>query len=96
VRRGGEVVHTTLGDAAHAVELRADELLALDQALEQLEPRQRQVVELRYFGGLEEEEIAAVLKVTARTVRRDWVKARAYLYRILYIHGDASTEATPP
>lgn len=96
VKRGGDVVQTTLGDNVYAVELQADELLALDQALEQLEPRQRQVVELRYFGGLEEQEIAAVLKVTERTVRRDWVKARAYLYRTLYIHGDATPEGAQP
>jgi RNA polymerase sigma factor (TIGR02999 family) len=91
-KRGGELVQTTLGDNVYAVELRTDELLALDQGLEQLEPRQRQVVELRYFGGLEEKEIAAVLKVTERTVRRDWVKARARLYRSLYIQGDATPE----
>ena len=53
--------------------LGADELAAL-------EPRLAQVVELRYFGGLSELEIADVLKVTERTVRRDWRKARAFLF----------------
>jgi RNA polymerase sigma-70 factor (ECF subfamily) len=67
-----------------ALEVDAGELLALDDALETLEARQRQVVECRFFGGMEEREIAAALGVTERTVRRDWVKARAWLYRTLY------------
>jgi len=94
-KRGGDLVHTTLSDDAHAVDFEPDELLALDEGLEQLEPRQRQVVELRYFGGMEEQEIAAVLKVTERTVRRDWVKARAHLYRMLYLQGKPLPEAPP-
>ena len=60
------------------------DVLALNDALEELDPRQRQVVECRFFGGMEEREIAVVLGVTERTVRRDWVKARAWLYRSLY------------
>jgi len=66
-------------------ELGAD-LLALDEALERLavlSPRQSRVVELRYFGGLSEDEMAGVLKVSARTVRYDWSLARAWLYREL-------------
>lgn len=62
------------------------DLLALDEALEELarmSPRQSQVVELRYFGGLSEEEIAEALKISARTVRREWSAARAWLYREL-------------
>ena len=43
-----------------------------------------QVVECRYFGGLTEEETARALGITARTVRRDWVKAKAWLYRALH------------
>ena len=62
----------------------ADEMLALNDALDALEPRQRQIVECRFFGGMAEEEIAESLGVSARTVRRDWVKARAWLYRALY------------
>ena len=58
--------------------------LSLADAMNQLEPRQRQVVDCRFFGGMEEQEIAAALGVTERTVRRDWVKARAWLYRTLY------------
>lgn len=59
-----------------------EELLALDKALESLagiDARLAKVVELRYFGGLDEPEIATLLGVTERTIRRDWRKARAYL-----------------
>lgn len=83
-KRGGGWARTTLGDGQAAVDFRADELLALDKALDQLEPRQRQVVEFRFFAGMQEQEIATVLGVTDRTVRRDWVIARAWLYRSLY------------
>lgn len=58
------------------------EVLALDQMLETLQkfdPRAAQIVELRYFGGYEEKEIADMLQVNERTVRRDWRKARAFL-----------------
>jgi len=60
-----------------------DQILALDEALQKLSamsPRQSRVVELRYFGGLNEEEIAALLGVTRRTVDRDWKLARTWLY----------------
>jgi RNA polymerase sigma factor (sigma-70 family) len=59
------------------------ELIALDEALATLEPRQRQVVECRVFGGMPESEIALALGVTERTVRRDWVKARAWLVDLM-------------
>src|SRR5215469_12944190 len=62
------------------------DVLALDEALERLgalNARQSQVVELRYFGGLNEEEIARALKVSPRKVRHDWSLARAWLYREL-------------
>lgn len=60
----------------------ADELMALNEALDRLEemsPRQRQVVELRYFGGLTSEEAAEALGVSLVTVKRDWLAARAWL-----------------
>lgn len=95
-KRGGDRVPTTLADGHAAVELDADELLALDDALEELEDRQRQVVELRFFAGLEEEEIAKVLDVSARTVRRDWVKARARLYRRLYPSSGGAAQRDGP
>jgi RNA polymerase sigma-70 factor, ECF subfamily len=58
-------------------------LLAIDEVLgrlAQLDPRQAEVVELRFFGGCSEEEIAEILGVSARTVKRDWRVARAWLY----------------
>jgi RNA polymerase sigma factor (TIGR02999 family) len=97
-KRGGEWERTTLGGGNDAMEVRPDEVLALDEALEELEPRQRQVVEYRFFGGMEEQEIAALLDVSERTVRRDWVKARAWLYRTLYgesARGERHTEGPP-
>jgi RNA polymerase sigma factor (TIGR02999 family) len=62
-------------------------MVALDDALAafaQIAPRQAKVVELRYFGGLKEEEIVEVLKVSPRTVRRDWEFARVWLARELH------------
>jgi len=91
-KRGGGVAPVTLLDAVSAGTESPDELLALDQALERLDPRQRQVVECRFFGGMEEAEIAAALGVTERTVRRDWVKARAWLYDHLYGDGEEAAE----
>ncbi|MGD8869818.1 MAG: sigma-70 family RNA polymerase sigma factor [Gemmatimonadales bacterium] len=83
-KRGGDWEQTTLSDGDKPLEFQPEELLALDRALDELDERQRQVVECRFFAGMEEEEIAVALGVSARTVRRDWVKARAWLYRSLY------------
>ena len=83
-KRGGDWAVTTLSDGHNAVDFRPEEMLALDRALERLEPRQRQVVEYRFFAGMAEAEIGAALEISERTVRRDWVKARAWLYRELY------------
>jgi len=87
------MVCTTLTDGGAPVEFRPDELIALDQALEKLDPRQRQIVEFRFFAGMEEKEIADVLGVSDRTVRREWVKARAWLYRAMYPDGPARGSA---
>ncbi len=81
-RRGGGTIRFTLDEDAPAAE-RGEMLLALDEALERLtalDRRLSQVVECRYFGGLTEVETAEVLGVTRRTVQRDWVKARGWLY----------------
>jgi RNA polymerase sigma factor (TIGR02999 family) len=81
-RRGGELQRITLDENATAAE-RGETLLALDEALQRLtklNPRLCQVVECRFFGGLTEEETAAALGVTLRTVQRDWAKARGWLY----------------
>lgn len=84
VKRGGEFHATTLKDGSASVELQPEEIIALDRALDSLDERQRKVVECRFFGGMEETEIAEVLGISERTVRRDWVKARAWLYKELY------------
>ncbi|MET0397754.1 MAG: sigma-70 family RNA polymerase sigma factor [Longimicrobiaceae bacterium] len=83
-KRGGAWARTTLSDKPLALDTDPEELLALDAALEGLEPRQREIVEMRFFGGMTEEEVAAALGVSDRTVRREWVKARAWLYDALY------------
>lgn len=88
-KRGGERVQTTLTNATASIILDDGSLLALNDAIERLDPRQRQVVECRFFGGMSEDEIAAALGVTARTVRRDWIKARAWLGR--WLHDGAPT-----
>jgi RNA polymerase sigma factor (TIGR02999 family) len=77
----------TLDEAAIPVDRIADDLIAIDRALSRLElvdERLAQVVEWRFFGGMTEDEIASSLRVTPRTVRRDWQKARAFLYRELH------------
>ncbi len=83
-KRGGDWDRTSVSLAALGASQRLDEFLALDQALERLEPRQRQVVEYKFFAGLTDREIAALLGVSSKSVQRDWVKARAWLYRDLY------------
>jgi RNA polymerase sigma factor (TIGR02999 family) len=70
-----------------AADDRADLLVALDAALVRLaglDPRQAKVVECRFFGGLTEDETAEALGVSPRTVKRDWAKARSWLYADLY------------
>jgi RNA polymerase sigma factor (TIGR02999 family) len=82
-KRGAGVRMVPLGDVDAAVEEEAESLLALDEALSrlaELDVRLARVVECRYFAGLTEEETAEALGVTARTVRRDWTKARLWLY----------------
>jgi RNA polymerase sigma factor (TIGR02999 family) len=85
-KRGGDARAVTLDEAALAVETVADEMLAIDRGLARLhevDERLARVVEWRFFGGMTEEEVAEAMGVTARTVRRDWQKARAFLCREL-------------
>jgi RNA polymerase sigma factor (TIGR02999 family) len=84
MKRGEDWRRVTLSDSSWTANFEPEEMLALNDALAELEPRQRQVVECRFFGGMDEREIAAALGVTDRTVRREWVKARAWLNRALY------------
>jgi RNA polymerase sigma factor (TIGR02999 family) len=82
-RHGGGIEHVTLNTAiGDALSQRGDEILRVHEAMQQLavaDKRLHDVVELRYFGGLSEAEIAAILGVTERTVQRDWAKARLFL-----------------
>jgi RNA polymerase sigma factor (TIGR02999 family) len=86
-KRGGGAQQVSLEEAATVIpDQQAAELVRLDEALKSLaemDPRRSQVVELRYFGGLNNEEIAGVLKVSENTVTRDWNMARAWLYQQL-------------
>jgi RNA polymerase sigma factor (TIGR02999 family) len=82
-RRGGDALHVTLGTGvAESVGLPEEEILDVDAALAdlaQLDPRLGRVVEMRYFAGMTDQEIADAMGVTDRTVRRDWEKARLLL-----------------
>jgi RNA polymerase sigma factor (TIGR02999 family) len=86
VKRGGGVESMPLDEAWTVTADRTAELVNLDDALtalEKLDARQSRIVELRFFGGLTEPEIAEVLKVSPRTVNSDWSLARAWLLREL-------------
>lgn len=101
LRRGEGIAPLSLDEAVHAVEAQSslssspdeDDLnMAIGEALEtlaQIEPRLARVVECRYFAGYTEVETADILNVTSRTVRRDWIKARAWLQTRLADYSDA-------
>ena len=83
-KRGAGGQKVSLDEAAIISEERAEELLALDNALnrlEQLDDRKCRIVEMRYIGGLSVEEVAEVVGISARTVEREWRAAKAWLYR---------------
>lgn len=83
-KRGGDGVAVTLDRVQVAAGERATDLLQLDAALSELgeaEPRLAEVVELRFFGGLSHEDVAAVTGRSVPTVKRDWTRARAWLFR---------------
>lgn len=86
-RHGGDALHVTLNtEIADSASVREDEVILVNDALEELatiDPRLVKVVEMRYFAGMSEEEIAESLGVSVRTVERDWEKARLFLYRAL-------------
>lgn len=85
-KRGSGAVHLSIDDVQLPIEQRAASLIALDEALDKLarlDERKCRVVELRFFGGLADEEIAEILGVATRTVLRDWKTARLLLYREL-------------
>lgn len=83
-KRYGAAIRVTLDDRLAAVQPQDCEMLLLDQALGELaalDPRQARIVELRYFGGLSEREIASVLDVSRSTVTREWLIAKGWLFR---------------
>ena len=85
-KRGGGAQQVSLEEVATVAREQSSEILRLDEALKilaKMDPRRCHVVELRYFGGLSNEEIAGVLKVSENTVTRDWNLARAWLYQQL-------------
>jgi RNA polymerase sigma-70 factor, ECF subfamily len=82
-KRGGRQEALSLDQVFVYDTRHSEEFLAVHEALERLRewaPRQSQIVELRYFGGMSEEEIAEYLNVSSRTVKRDWAMARAWLH----------------
>jgi RNA polymerase sigma-70 factor (ECF subfamily) len=86
LKRGGDQERVALKDDVGRLDANFDRWEDLDRALDrlaELDPRQAQVVELRYIGGLTVEEAAQVLQVSAKTVKRDWSIARAWLRREL-------------
>jgi RNA polymerase sigma factor (TIGR02999 family) len=81
-KRGGQAIKMELNESLDACPLRPEQLIRLDDALRalaELDPRKAKVVELRFFGGLTAEETAEVLKVSGKSVLRDWSFSRAWL-----------------
>jgi len=91
-KRGGSQAKISFDEALHWSEQEGPDLLVLDRALEKLsliDKRQSEVVELRYFGGLNIDETAKVLNTSPATVKRDWTMAKVWLYRELNSEHDA-------
>jgi RNA polymerase sigma factor (TIGR02999 family) len=86
LKRGGEAIQVSFTEAANVPVPQSTDVLALDKALRELDkidPRKSRIVEMRFFGGLSQEETAEALNVSVATVRRDWSLARAWLAREL-------------
>ena len=86
LKRGGGALRVSLAEAENGAQEPSSDIIALDDALSSLSKfdlRKSQIVELKFFGGLGEEAIAAVLKTSLRTVQREWNLARAWLYQEL-------------
>ena len=85
-KRGGNPIRVSLSEADQRSEEKSAEVIAVDEALSglaALDPRKSRIVELRYFGGLSVEETAGLLGLSARTIKREWRWARAWLHREL-------------
>jgi len=95
-KRGGGAIQVSLNEVAVMAAEQAADFIALDEALRTLEKVDQQkgrIIELRYFGGLSIEETAEVLKISPRTVRREWRRAKAWLYRMI---AEVGTDETRP
>lgn len=85
-KRGGGAVQVSLDNVEMMSQEQAEYLVALDEALqflERVDAQKSRIVELRYFGGLNIEETAEVLDISPRTVRREWQRSKAWLYRMI-------------
>lgn len=85
-KRGSAAIHFSISDLQIPAEERADSVLRLDESLDRLaeiDERQAKIVEMRYFGGMKNSEIAEALAISERTVGREWEYARLWLYREL-------------
>lgn len=95
-KRGGLMQRVPLESVDLATDERADLLVAVDEALTRLaslDARQARVVECRFFGGMTEEDTATALGIGLRTAKRDWAKAKSWLYQEIY--ADAVDETSP-
>lgn len=85
-KRGGGAIQVSMYEAALMAEEQAEHFVALDEALrflERVDAQKGRIVELRYFGGLNIEQTAEVLDISPRTVRREWQRSKAWLYRMI-------------
>jgi RNA polymerase sigma factor (TIGR02999 family) len=95
-KRGGGAVQVSLDGVELIAGQPAEHFVALDEALrflERVDPQKGKIVELRYFGGLNMEETAEVLNISPRTVRREWQRSKAWLYRLIT---EGTTDETRP
>ena len=94
-KRGGGAVKLPLDEAVALTDQRAGELVALDDALKELaklDDRRSQIVELRFFGGLNLEETAEVMNISISTVQREWRAAKAWLHRTMTSRGEIESD----
>jgi RNA polymerase sigma factor (TIGR02999 family) len=83
-KRGGKAERVSLTEVDSSPQMKDMELIALDNALNQLEamdPRKSKIVEMKFFSGLTNEEVAEILQISVATVKREWALSRAWLYR---------------
>jgi RNA polymerase sigma factor (TIGR02999 family) len=85
-KRGNSPIHFSIDDVQIPIEERASSILAIDEALQRLakfDEKQAQIVEMRFFGGMSDDEIAEALEISRRTVGREWQSAKLWLFREL-------------